>query len=276
MNVLGHDIAVCSWSLLPKDATDLVAQVRRLGLAHVQLAVRSFLDLEDAQRSAEIKILRRSGLTITAGMIDYAGEDYSSILSARLTCGVVPDAQWSERRESTLRAGRLLADLEVDKLTCHVGFIPISSEPGYATLVERVRELASSLESLGVHFGLETGQETASELLQFLNDVRPRSVFANFDPANMILYGNGDPIASVETLGRHIGHVHAKDAIWSSRPGLAWGEEVPFGQGKVDVKAFLNALWDIHYNGPIAIEREAGQRRFEDVETAIQALAGVE
>ena len=32
MNIAGHDIGVCSWSLQPKDSQDLIASVKKLGL----------------------------------------------------------------------------------------------------------------------------------------------------------------------------------------------------------------------------------------------------
>ena len=66
---------------------------------------------------------------------------------------------------------------------------------------------------------LETGQESAVTLLEALADLGRPEVGVNFDPANMILYGAGDPIDAIETLGRHIAHVHVKDATLSTRPG---------------------------------------------------------
>ena len=43
MNIAGHDIGVCSWSLRPGDMGELVAKVRELGLGHVQLALEPLL-----------------------------------------------------------------------------------------------------------------------------------------------------------------------------------------------------------------------------------------
>jgi sugar phosphate isomerase/epimerase len=119
---------------------------------------------------------------------------------------------------------------------------------------------------------METGQESAPELLQFINDVRAKNVRVNFDPANMILYGAGDPLAAIRTLGRHIGHVHVKDAKMSSQPGVAWGEEVPVGTGQVEWRQFLATLRSIGYTGPLVIEREAGEDRVGDVRRAIRTL----
>ena len=39
MNIDGHDIGVCSWSLHPRDMADLVAQVKQAGLEHIQLGL---------------------------------------------------------------------------------------------------------------------------------------------------------------------------------------------------------------------------------------------
>ena len=122
---------------------------------------------------------------------------------------------------------------------------------------------------------METGQETAAELLQFLNDLRCRSVYVNFDPANMILYGAGDPVEAIGILGRHIRHVHVKDAVMSNQPRMTWGEEVPFGNGQVPPKAFLEALDRARYTGPLVIEREAGGDRVRDVLAAVNALRDV-
>ena len=94
----------------------------------------------------------------------------------------------------------------------------------------------------------------------------------NFDPANMILYGAGDPIEAIGILGRHIGHVHLKDAEMSDNPGTNWGNEVPFGAGQVPPKEFLRALEDADYAGPLIIEREAGSTRMQDIAFAIETL----
>jgi sugar phosphate isomerase/epimerase len=119
---------------------------------------------------------------------------------------------------------------------------------------------------------METGQESAPELLQFLNDLRCKNVKVNFDPANMILYGAGDPIEAIGILGRHIAHVHVKDATMSKQPSVDWGAEVPFGAGQVPAKDFLRALHDVGYRGPLVIEREAGATRMADIAFAIETL----
>jgi sugar phosphate isomerase/epimerase len=121
-----------------------------------------------------------------------------------------------------------------------------------------VRRVCDHAASHSQTFALETGQERAEILLGFLIDVNRRNLAINFDPANMILYGTGDPIASLGVVGQHVVSVHVKDGDWppAGVPG-ALGAERPLGQGAVDLKAFLAGLKKVGYKGALTIEREA-------------------
>jgi L-ribulose-5-phosphate 3-epimerase len=272
MQIAGHDIGVCSWSVKPNDMADLAARMKELGLEHVQLALGPLIRADEQKRQGELAVLRDSGLKITAGMISFRGESYSSIANIRETGGYLPDAPWPQRREDTLRAAELAVELGVRQISTHIGFVPPSNNDRYKVMLERVGDIADSFASDGLVLLLETGQERAPELLQFLNDLPSRNVRANFDPANMILYGAGEPIEAIRILSRHIGHVHVKDAVMSDQPGTTWGVEVPFGTGQVPPEQFLRALGEGGYEGPLIIEREAGEDRMADVRTAVETL----
>jgi L-ribulose-5-phosphate 3-epimerase len=276
MQICGHDIGVCGWSLQPRDTADLIGKVKELGLEHFQLGLGSLLGKEASDRGPDIDLLRKSGLTITATSISFPGEDYSSVAMIRRTGGFVPEAPWPQRRELSIRAAQLTAELGIKSLEFHVGFVPSSSDPAYNVLVERVREIGQAAVKLGVDLLMETGQESGSELLQFLNDLNCRNTGVNYDPANMILYGTDDPIDAVAILSRHIRHVHLKDAVASSQPRMQWGKEVPLGGGEVGVERFLDALDEINYTGVLSIEREAGNDRMGDIRAAIQTLRAYE
>ena len=272
MNIHGHDIGVCTWSLQPEGAAQLVEMVKQLGLSHAQLALWPIVGLDDAKMVQELEILRKSGLTFTAAAMGFPGEDYSTIDAIRRTGGYVPDAEWAARKQLSAQAAQLAVELGIRIISVHVGFVPAPNTPGYETITTRVRQIAETMKSHDIDLLLETGQEHAEELLQFLNDVQMPNVFINFDPANLILYGLGDPIAAMKTLGSHIRHVHVKDATASKKPGVDWGEEVPFGDGEVGADRFLQALKSIGYTGPLAIEREAGNDRMGDVRKGIESL----
>ncbi len=94
----------------------------------------------------------------------------------------------------------------------------------------------------------------------------------NFDPANMILYDKGDPVAALRTLAPWIRQVHLKDATRTRTPGT-WGEEVVVGTGEVDWPAFFRALRDIDFRGHLCFEREAGAQRVADIDAARRFVA---
>jgi sugar phosphate isomerase/epimerase len=276
MNIAGHDIAVCSWSLQPRDMGDLVAKVKELGLEKVQLGLLDLVQLDDKRKHQQLGHLGSAGVEYTAGMISFPLEDYSSIDHIRGTGGFVPDAQWPLRQRLAREAARMASQMGIRAVSTHVGFVPTPDRHGYVVMRDRVRMVAEDFANFGVDLLMETGQEKAEELLEFLNDLGAPNVGINFDPANMILYGAGDPIEAIATLGKHIRHVHAKDGLPSELPGERWGEEVPLGMGKVNPAEFLSALHRIRYTGPIAIEREAGHTRIGDVRIAIESLRKAE
>jgi L-ribulose-5-phosphate 3-epimerase len=272
MKIAAHDISVCSWSLQPRDMGDLVGKLKEIGLNKVQLALLDLVQLDDKRKHRELGHLSSASVEFTAGMIAFPGEDYTSIDHIRASGGFVPDAQWPLRQRLAQEAARLASELGIAAVSTHIGFVPAPDRPGYLAMRDRVRQVANDFSRFGVDLLMETGQENAKELLEFLDDLAASNVGINFDPANMILYGAGEPIAAIATLGKHIRHVHAKDGIPSARPGEQWGEEVPFGKGKVNPAEFLKALAAIGYTGPIAVEREAGNDRVGDVRFAIETL----
>lgn len=272
MKLADHVIAVCSWSLQPKGAQDLVEKLRQLGLQHVQLMLLDLIQLDEKRKHQELGHLRAAGIQFTGGMLSFPGEDYSTIDAIRKSGGFVPDDSWPLRKRIAQQAARLAQELGMKQIGTHVGFVPPRNSAGYQPIVMRIREIAALFADQGIELLMETGQEPAGELLEFLHDLNVPTVHINFDPANMILYGAGDPIAAIRTLGKHIRHVHVKDATASKNPGKDWGEEVPFGTGQVGPKRFLQALKEVNYIGPLAIEREAGTNRVEDVRTAVEAL----
>jgi L-ribulose-5-phosphate 3-epimerase len=273
MQLGGHDIGVCSWSLRPATPADLVAGLDELGLDHVQIALAPLLDASPDERAAVVGTLVDAGVVMTAGMIGFADESYATIAAIRKTGGFVSNALWPARRDRAVASAALAKDLGLPLVTAHAGFIPPSGDPDYAQVVARLSELAAAFAAQGVELALETGQESAAELLQFLNDLNQPNVGVNFDAANMVMYGSGDPGEAVNTLGRHIHHVHIKDAVASPQPGIDWGTEVPFGTGQIEVHTLLRALRDAAYSGPLVIERETGNQRKQDVAHAIEVLA---
>ncbi|MEZ6066240.1 MAG: sugar phosphate isomerase/epimerase family protein [Planctomycetaceae bacterium] len=209
------------------------------------------------------------------------GESYADIATTARTVGLVPIAT----RDDRLREMKEIADfarlLGVDTVGLHIGFVPADHDTReYRDLLDATRDLLDHLAANNQQLNLETGQETADHLLQFIQDVQRNNLFINFDPANMILYGMGNPIEALRKVGHLVRSVHCKDAKWAAEGvrGTAWGTEVPLGEGDVGMEDYLRTLHELGYTGPLTIEREIPQdreRQKADVGAAVRLLEGL-
>ncbi len=260
-------LAVCSWSLQPVSPADLAAKLTATGISRVQLALDPLRE-NPAVWGGTAAELAQAGIKIVSGMVGCVGEDYTTLDSIRLTGGVAPDGTWEQNLRNIHASAATAESLGIKFITFHAGFLPHeTSDPAYNKLESRLRQVAAACNDRGLHLCLETGQEAAPALRQFLETLALPNVGVNFDPANMILYAKGDPIAALKTLSPWVRNVHIKDARATQTPGT-WGEEVPAGTGAVDWPAFFATLQSFGFKGDWAIEREAGHQRVEDIRTA--------
>jgi sugar phosphate isomerase/epimerase len=220
--------------------------------------------------------LRELGIEVTCVFAGFEGESNADIPTVKQTVGLVPRATRAERAAELKEIADLAHQLGVDKVGVHIGFVPHDpSDPDHEELVYITRDVCNYLAANKQALHLETGQEPADVLLGFIERVELNNLFINFDPANMILYGIGEPLPALERLGHYVRSVHCKDAKWSDRPGETWGMEVPLGQGDVDMKAYLQTLDKIGYEGPLTIERELPQepeRQKAEISGALELL----
>ena len=273
--MLSDRLAVCSWSLRPASPAELARHLNGIGIRRTQLAVDPIrLGGEWADGFAKLADL---GITVVSGMFGAVGEDYSTLDSIRRTGGIVPDETWPQTFDNFRRMAPMASKAGLDHITFHAGFLPHDpTDPSYAALAGRLEKVADLFADNGLTCCLETGQEDAASLRGFLETLNRPNVGVNFDPANLILYDKGDPIAGLTTLLPHVRSCHVKDAKRTKTPGT-WGEEVVVGTGEVDWPAFFGRLSGGGFTGTLAIEREAGASRVADIETAhrfIQRLIG--
>lgn len=263
-----HDrLAVCSWSLEPDSPDALFSALETIDLKRIQLALDPLREAPDIWGDFAGKAAAR-GITAVSGMFGTLGEDYSTLESIRVTGGLVPDATWEQNLRNIAECAAIASNLGLPLVSLHAGFLPHDvSDPDMLKLKQRLEEVAGLFAARGIDIALETGQETADTLREFLEQLACPNVGVNFDPANMILYGKGDPIEAMRVLGPWIKQVHLKDANATLVPGT-WGEEVPLGKGEVDWKAFFATLHGLGFTGNCCIEREAGTRRVADIREA--------
>jgi L-ribulose-5-phosphate 3-epimerase len=268
------EIGVLIWA--NPDPSAKIAQLNSFGVRCTQVGLRGDLDLScvDAWNRA----LQSANLTATSVCASYNGEDYADIPTVKRTVGFIPPATRTEREARTIAACDFAHTIGAKSVTTHIGFVPEdTADPDYVTVREMVRRVCDHAAKHAVNFSLETGQETAPVLLAFIRDVGRSNLGINFDPANMILYGTGDPIEALGILGKHVQSVHCKDGNWPPKVPGALGKEQPLGSGAVGIERFLAKLREIGYTGPLTIEREGVEpvEWAKDVTVAIQLLEGL-
>jgi len=247
---------------------DLADKLDQCGMCVVQLALDPLrLGAWDVKETTQV--LAQRGITIVSGMMAMAGEDYSSLHAIRMTGGVRPEHHWMDNLHVAGVNAKIAAALGLPLVTFHAGFLPHDRrDPEYATMIERISAMAEMFHGKGVSaVALETGQESAPILSQVMRDLANSRIGVNFDPANMILYDMGDPVAAMRDLRPWIMQLHVKDALPATEADQ-WGVEVPAGHGAVRWNDFFACLNESGLDVDLLIEREAGDARINDVRIA--------
>ncbi len=266
-------IGVCSWSLQVHAITELKGFLDRLEIGVVQLACGDPHHATWEEVEAMPAAALAAGLKISGTMLGFPGEDYTTPQTIQATGGFGSPATRHERIKRFEWALQRTCELESKDMMLHAGFLPEQGDPQRKAFLDTLAMVSDLAWTKGITVAFETGQETADLLKLTLDELRAPNLKVNFDPANMLLYDKGDPIRAVYTLGSYIRSVHVKDAKRPMSPGN-WGEEVPLGQGEVDIRRFVQALKKVGYQGPLCIEREVGNQtqRFADIAHGVKFL----
>ena len=180
------------------------------------------------------------------------------------TLGLVPKEYRAKRLEELRRGGKFAYDLGVKNIITHTGFIPDDpSAEAHIGVVECLKDLCSELKSRGQTFSFETGEELPLTLSIMINEIGLDNVGVNFDPANLLSGGRGNPNDAMELLGCRVTGFHAKDAI-PAKFGEFGGKQTPVGEGKVDFKRLFCQLKELGYAGDVVIEHEMYSRPDRD------------
>ena len=266
-------LGVCSWSLQVRSIAELRRLLDRLGVNVVQIACGDPHHASWDEGDALPETARTSGIIMTAAMLGFPGEDYTTPQTIKVTGGFGNPAWRPERLQRLEWALERTLALGLSDLTLHAGFVPEPDDPERSAVLDTLAKAADLAQKRGITLAFETGQETAELLCTTLDELQAPNIKINFDPANMLLYDMGEPIRAVELLGPSIRSVHVKDARRPRTKGR-WGEEVPLGEGEVDIRRFIKALKSVGYQGPLVVEREVGDQagRLRDVAHGLDFL----
>jgi len=256
-----------------------LAELKKIGVSCGQLGLAGNHDISPAAVAEWKRALAAEDFKLVTVFAAYDGEDYADIPTVVRTVGFIPRNTRSVRLERTLRLSDFAAELGAPGIACHIGFVPEEpGDPDYLAVKQMVTQVCDHAAMNNQYFALETGQEPAHVLLSFFKDVARPNLRINFDPANMILYGTGDPIDALGVLASNVVTVHAKDGDWppKDRPG-ALGTERPLGQGAVGMERFVAKLKEIGYKGPLCVEREVENldTRLADMKMGVELLRGL-
>lgn len=258
-----------------KSAADSLAPVKNLSLPIIQLG-GIYDALLFGEKSASLRqdlalALKECGAECLAVWLTFPGQEWS-VEKGPDTVGLVPEKLRTQRMLRSCMIADLALELGVKTLAVHIGFLPQPDSESYAQFADEMRYFLAFLAARDQELLLETGQESADELLEFISALSADNIGINFDPANLVIYNTDQPLAALDKLMPLVRCVHIKDAVAPEKPGTT-GKEVRFGLGEVNADAFLGALKEKNYTGALIIEREiSGAEQIEDINLTIAAI----
>lgn len=258
---------------LAEDINTDFAKIKALGINTCQLCCWNAELMTDETAEKVHKLSSEFGMEITAFWCGWSGPAIWDFKSGPNTLGLVP-LEYRFIRTKELIAGLDFAKkIGVNDVVTHAGFIPVnSSSTAYLGLVEAIRHIAKHAEENGQKFLFETGQETPVALIRLIEDVGTGNLGVNLDPANLLMYGNANPVDAVGIFGKYIKGVHGKDGMYPT-DGYKLGAEKRIGDGCVNYPVFIEKLKAAGYDGAITIEREiTGEKQLEDIKYAKEYL----
>lgn len=253
--------------LLKENGADILFE---LGLDCVQIQCwePGLINAENAKKAKEIL---NGKIEISSFWCGWSGAAEWNFIDGPYTLGLVPDAYRANRVNELLNGADFAKELGARNLVTHVGFLPEQPESElYRGVLSAVRKVASYCQQIGIGFNFETGQETPVTLMRAISDLGLDNLGINLDPANLILYGKGNPVDALDIFGDKIKGVHVKDGDYPTGTFRELGKERVVGEGTVNYPVFLPKLLKNGYTGDLYIEREiSGDQQIIDIRKTI-------
>ncbi|CAN5731755.1 sugar phosphate isomerase/epimerase [soil metagenome] len=122
---------------------------------------------------------------------------------------------------------------------------------------------------LETHGGLVANGSISADLVRLID--KP-NIGINYDPGNVIFYGNTDPVEDIKAAAPYVKHVHAKDNIG----GFGVWNFPAAGSGEVKFEPIFATLAEAGFNGPVSVEIEFQGEPWpplEEVDAAVASAA---
>lgn len=156
------------------------------------------------------------------------------------------------RLAATENAMRFAHELGAEMLINRIGQVPsdVNDRP-FSLLVEVLSALGAYGARVGARLLAQTASETGEQLAKLIDALPEGALGVDLHPGGLIHHGF-DPSEALASLGRHVAHVHACDAVRDLGRGQVI--DVELGRGAADMPALLGQLEEFNYRGWITIE----------------------
>ncbi|MFA6815973.1 MAG: sugar phosphate isomerase/epimerase family protein [Lentisphaeria bacterium] len=217
---------------------------------------------------------KKTGVRVCALWAGYTGRVYWNFTEGPITLGFLPPEHRYHRIMELKKAADFAKKIGTKAIITHCGFLPENmTDSNYKPVLLAIKEVAEYCKKLDVGFWFETGQETPVVLLRVIQDLGLDNLGINLDPANLLLYGKGNPIDSLEVFGKYVHNIHVKDGMPPTN-GRDLGKEVQVNTGRVQFPLFIKRLREIGFDEELIIEREIpeGDEQKRDIQETINNL----
>lgn len=260
--------------------TDILSEIRKvksMQLDTCQLCITDTAVYTEENAEKVLAACDETGVSVSTVWAGWSGPAQWDLVHGPLTLGLVPAAYRHARSREILAAVPFAHRIGVKQIATHVGFLPeIPHDPDYVGTICILRHICARMKEKGISFLFETGQETPVTLLRAIEDIGMDNVGINFDTANLVLYGKGNPVDAVRVFGKYVRDLHIKDGLYPT-DGRHLGKEVAVGEGIADFPMIVKMLTDLGYNGSYTIEREIhGDQQTRDIIRARDMLLDIE
>lgn len=244
-----------------------IRRIQQLGMSNCFFSLDAYLGKFTPALAQQFRsLLDQYGVVVTAAEVVGPGPLVWDFLNGPSTIGLVPPATRAARIDALKQTSDFAKRLGIPRVQTHCGFIPENPKnPLYDQVVLAIREVAKYCAANGQDFLMETGQETPTTMSRAIQDIDQPNLGVGLDTANLILYGNANPVDAAGIIGSHVRSIHAKDGKWPTDP-MKLGKEVLIGTGDVDFAKVFAILRSKGYRGAVTIEREtSGPQQIADV-----------
>lgn len=252
-------------------------QMERYGVHVCQLCNWNIGILTPSTAAKVMKDMEKSKVRISGFWAGYSNASEWNPVNGPDNLGLVPPA-YREQCVKELKKGiEFAADIGVKAVITHCGFIPETPKSQlYLDTLKAIEEVARHCLDRNLEFWFECGQETPVTLLRTIEDLKLPNLGINFDTANLVLYGKGNPVDAVDVFGKYVRNLHVKDGFYPT-DGYHNGKQAPLGQGCVDIKSVFRKLRNLNFKGELIVEREIkGEEQARDILAALKYIDQVQ